>query len=349
MCGTCGGNKSNGKADTATPADAQALQALINQFTRYGIHNLTINNYGSLSILGDQPTAASRAPGYSPSVDQHSGDVTTQGTWETASINIKNETGGFLRKVRLEHRFDSGGKTETITWENINSGQTTSSWDTSFWNGWGHGVDDWKIHIDLEEGGKYTFTNSGWKQCNLQEEDKKSQGATTFTLRQDGTLNIGSRSGDAETSYTYSNDSNVDAFGWIQIENNMSNAVSGIHLWHAHQGLFEKESVREYVWQDKVEVGKKTSPFPVYFSTSDTSPDKWNIELMRSGDKTVHKNSNRNKWCSLNSKDQGIVRNVIVSDGEWKLEFSDDPCSSGWDWSPASVGDAEEEGWTKDM
>ena len=69
---------------------------------------------------------------------------------------------------------------------------------------------------------------------------------------------------------------------------------------------------------------------------------------MRQGDKNPHKNKTNNKICTLNSRDQGVLRQIIVEDDGYTLAFSSDPCKDGWDWQASSIDDLqiEDESWT---
>ena len=124
MCKDCGGKKDS--MELSTKAAPQDLQALVNELSRGGIQNLTINNYGSLSILGPQSSFPKSL---------RSGDVEAQGKWRKARIKVKNESEGTFLKVTLLHSYNSGDSTDRTEWGALSPNSETSTWETSFYDG----------------------------------------------------------------------------------------------------------------------------------------------------------------------------------------------------------------------
>ncbi|MCJ1311506.1 hypothetical protein MMC25_005178 [Agyrium rufum] len=310
----------------------QSLQALLKGMAHYTIQNLTINSYGPLTILSDKPNMHGNpqdAVTTSQSNRTKGNDtVTPQWSWKTADIKLANNLEGSLKRVTVFHKR---GDTETAkTWANLDPGSTTDSFRTDFQSGAFSDYDYWRVEIQVEDGGPI-FKNDGWKQCNLRDEDKESDGPNVFLL-QGETFFINLRSGGDTTSFRVGTPG-LNGFAWLQVENRFSVAASDIAVRHTHSGFRQ----RDKIWDGPIKQGESTSSWPVYFRTGVTSNDMWNISVMRDGDKKPHVNHTKDKGCWLQSDDNGRVVKIIVRSDGWTTAFPSGGCDDYWDWSPSAV------------
>ena len=222
MCNTCGGKKVQPYATHPSMSDTSALPASDPNSLKYGIQNLTINNYASVNFFGERSDPASGLfysnqsdipktrvernyaddvppppPDYIPPTQlDHVGRVIKVTAYDyTAQVGFRNQFPVPLRSVRLLHLFKKD--TQEKVWQNVQPGETTGAdlycgYDSRKYQSHTHidvflslsqaslKSDYWQLHITFDDG--TTFSNNGWKQCNLTEDDRREKGAHYFDI-----------------------------------------------------------------------------------------------------------------------------------------------------------------------
>ncbi|KAI9760577.1 MAG: hypothetical protein M4579_001546 [Chaenotheca gracillima] len=336
MCNTCGKKKARILAERAQMATAanDAVRANVPEGSpvssdvvaqvqqgKYSLQGLTINNYGSVSILSD--TASHQAPvkepataGLSPATTEQDdrlpqgpppdyirptvfdslGRVVRSSYDYTARIQFKNTFPVNLTEVRLVHQY-GGDEPHQQIWKNLGP-NTTSSAD--LYAGFNTGVfsryDSWWLEIRFDDGEKF---NTGWKQCYLEEKDKQENGILTFSI------------------------TNGEFF--IDLRSAKNDFPIATTLTLTHKYSHEKETATQFggVLQPYT---RSSSYWHVYFGTGNLRGDYWNIQASMQGVPRQGMNwevSNRDGDYSfwLESIDVGKAVICQADCAGWKLLF----------------------------